>query len=185
MFLIVITYGCAITAQTSKENTFILKREQKKVARLTQDMSKGLGGTRSSGGRYTDNGDGTITDTKTNLMWTKKDSYVDLGKCLDWNASKSYVSGLSTGAYTDWRLPTVKELKAIYGESKSNVIPHDHASGYPLHLDSIFADGAAYYYWSSEKLGSCCARYVHFGNGSVGKGTRDFCPNGGVRAVRR
>ena len=28
-------------------------------------------------------------------MWTNEDSYAALGRCLDWNASKSYVSGLN------------------------------------------------------------------------------------------
>ena len=28
-----------------------------------------------------DNDDGTITETKSKLMWTKKDSFADLGKC--------------------------------------------------------------------------------------------------------
>ena len=34
-----------------------------------------------------DNGDGTITETKSKLMWTKKDSFADLGKCLNWQES--------------------------------------------------------------------------------------------------
>ncbi len=168
------------------QEAFILKRKQKKMASLTQDMGKALQGTSSSDGRYIDHGDGTITDSNAGLMWTKKDSYADLGKCFDWNASKSYVSGLSTGGYTDWRLPTVNELKAIYEKSKSsNVMTYDRDSKYPLHLDSIFADGAAYWYWSSETVGSSRARNVSFYNGTVYKDARDHCTYGGVRAVRR
>ena len=138
---------------------------------------------RSTDGRYIDYGDGTITDSETNLMWTRKDSHADLGKCIDWNDSKSYVKGLNTGGYRDWRLPTVKELKAIYEKSKSNYMAYD--SKYSLHLDSIFGDGAAYGYWSSEEMGSCCARGVDFDHGGITKYTRSSCAYQGVRAVRR
>ena len=68
-----------------------------------------LKGKHSADKRFVDHGDGTITDISTNLMWTKEDSYADLGKCLDWNASWSYVNWLSTGGYNDWRVPTVRE----------------------------------------------------------------------------
>ena len=138
-------------------------------------------GRRSSDGRYIDHVDGTITDTKTGLMWTKKDSYADLGKCLDWNKSRSYVSSLTTGGYNDWRMPTVEELKSIYEKSKNNKT----YSGDTIHSDPIFASGGGHYYWSSETKGSSRAREVFFHYGSAGDSNRDDCSNGGVRAVRR
>ena len=49
-----------------------------------------------------DNVDGTITETNSKLMWTKKDSFADLGKCLNWKDPKDYVENLTTGGYTDW-----------------------------------------------------------------------------------
>ncbi len=45
------------------QEAFILKRKQKKMASLTQDMGKALGGTRSSDGRFIDHGDGTFQKT--------------------------------------------------------------------------------------------------------------------------
>lgn len=139
----------------------------------------------AEGDHYTDNGDETITDTKTGLMWTKKDSFADLGKCLDWNDSKSYVSELRTGSHSDWRLPTLKELETIYERTKSNVMTYDNNKQYPLHLDSIFANGAAYGYWSSNTAGSCCALSLVFYYGNVLKEQRTYCNDGGVRAVRK
>ena len=138
------------------------------------------GGTRSSDGRYTDNGDGTITDSQTGLMWTKKDSYADTGDCMHWDTSKSYVNRLSTGGHSDWRLPTAKELKAIFEKSKNN---KDYI-GDTIHNDPIFASGGARRYWSSESAGSCCVRNVYFNDGSVYVGIRYYCFGGGVRAVR-
>lgn len=54
---------------------------------------------------YTDNGDGTVTDNNTGLMWqqtppTDKMSY---------DEAVEYVENLELGGYTDWRLPTIKE----------------------------------------------------------------------------
>ena len=37
------------------------------------------------------NGDGTLTDPDSGLLWTQKDSYADLGKCLSWHESLDYV----------------------------------------------------------------------------------------------
>ncbi len=143
--------------------------------------SEALKGKHSADKRYVDHEDGTITDSKTDLMWTKEDSYANLGKCLDWNASNSYVNGLSTGGYTDWRLPTVRELVTIYEKSKIN---KDYY-GDTTHSDPIFASGGAYSYWSSETAGFCCARYVYFTNGGVDESFRGTCRYKGVRAVRR
>ena len=97
---------------------------------------------RSIDRRYIDNGEGIIKDSQTDLMWTKKDSYADLGKCLDWNASKRYVSRLNTGGYSDWRLPTVWELKGIYEKSKND----KDFSGSTIYSDPIFASGGAWIY---------------------------------------
>lgn len=149
---------------------------------------------RSADGRFIDHGDGTITDTNTGLIWTKKDSYADLGKCLNWHDSKNYVSRLNTGGVSDWRLPTVRELRMIYEKSKKHEMGFEYKSwksDFPLGLDPIFADGTAYWHWSSEEAGSCCASSVVFtgGNvyvsiGGVSDLKRDHCNYGGVRAVR-
>ena len=146
-------------------------------------LSEALEVKRSKDGRYVDHRDGTITDTKTGLMWTQKDSYADLGKCLDWNDSKNYVSRLNTGGHSDWRLPTVNELTAIYEESKM-LMAYDNNASTPLHLDPTFASGGAYWYWSSETMGSCCARGGSFSFGVFGNYTATSCFISGVRAVR-
>jgi len=130
-----------------------------------------------------DNGDGTITETKSQLMWTKKDSFADLGKCLNWHESKSYVESLTRDGYTDWRVPLVREYGEIYDNTESNVMTMDHDLEHPLALSDLFADGAAYWYWSSEH-GQCCGRTAYFVTGMAFVRTLDKCTNGGVRAVR-
>lgn len=184
----IIDGGADLSAKNSKGMTALDIAKFNRHEEIIKLLLKSGGGTRSSDGRYIDHGDGTITDTNTGLMWTKEDSYADLGKCLDWNNSRRYVNQLNTGGYSDWRIPTVNEFKAIYEESKKHKMGVEHKdwrSKYSLGLDSIFADGAAYWYWSSETAGSCCARIITFDNGFVYKVTQGYCGYGGVRTVRR
>jgi hypothetical protein len=58
---------------------------------------------------YTDNGDGTITDNVTGLFWAQ-----DLStSAYSWTDASEYCESLTLGGYTDWRLPTVKELWSL------------------------------------------------------------------------
>jgi len=57
---------------------------------------------------YVDNGDGTVTDLVTGLMWTQ-DYY---GKMTAAEAAASAAS-IQAARYTDWRLPTIKELYSL------------------------------------------------------------------------
>jgi hypothetical protein len=74
---------------------------------------------------YTDNGDGTITDNNTKLMWAKKSrdgTIHDMGKEFTWAQAFAHVAALNAMAfagYSDWRLPNVRELQSIvdYGQS--------------------------------------------------------------------
>ncbi len=64
---------------------------------------------------FTDNGDGTITDTATGLMWAEADS----GAGMTWQDALAYAEGLETGGYTDWRLPNAKELQSLVDHSRA------------------------------------------------------------------
>ena len=54
---------------------------------------------------YTDNGDGTITDNNTGLVWQQTPP----SDKMTYDEAKAYVKSLEIGGYTDWRLPTIKE----------------------------------------------------------------------------
>jgi hypothetical protein len=82
---------------------------------------------------YTDNGDGTITDNSTGLMWAKKSddgSIHDKDTTYTWQQAFSvHLAALNGGGfagYTDWRLPNVRELQSIlnYGQMSPSVSPH-------------------------------------------------------------
>lgn len=90
--------------------------------------------------------DSTITDSTTSLMWTK--SSASTGKT--WKDALSYCSGLESGNYTDWRLPTITELYTIIDDSRSNpALPPGFSSlGSPPALwsgTSLFANPAPAY----------------------------------------
>ncbi len=57
---------------------------------------------------YRDNGDGTISDRNTGLMWVKA-----RGDKLSWRAAQDGASTCRVGGHTDWRMPTIKELYSL------------------------------------------------------------------------
>ncbi len=64
---------------------------------------------------FIDNGDGTITDNATGLMWQQADD----GVPRDWENSLSYAENLSLAGHSDWRLPNAKELHSIVDYTRS------------------------------------------------------------------
>ncbi len=58
---------------------------------------------------FTDNGDGTITDNNTGLIWQKTP---DDGT-FSWDEAGEYCEDLELAGYDDWRLPTAKELFSL------------------------------------------------------------------------
>jgi hypothetical protein len=68
--------------------------------------------------RFVDNGDGTVTDTETNLMWTKN---ADPFGRLNWHDAMSRCSSFSISGIGGWRLPSMDELVALY-----HAIRHGH-----------------------------------------------------------
>ena len=64
---------------------------------------------------FVDNGDGTISDFATGLMWQQGDD----GQTRDWEDSLAYAESLDYAGYSDWRLPNAKELQSIVDYSNS------------------------------------------------------------------
>ena len=57
---------------------------------------------------YKDNGDGTVSDLNTGLIWVKA-----RGEKISWDAAVAGAKACRTGGYDDWRLPTIKELYSL------------------------------------------------------------------------
>jgi hypothetical protein len=91
-----------------------------------------------------DNGDGTVTDTSTGLMWQKASADTDddgVPNTMVWQDALAYCENLilPEGGYTDWRLPNILELRSIVDYSTYN----------PAIDTAIFPDTVSSYYWSS------------------------------------
>ncbi len=71
-----------------------------------------------AGERFTDNGDGTITDHKLGVMWAKTDNQGN----INWKQAKKWVKFTFPytikASYEDWRLPTLAELASLYVKDK-------------------------------------------------------------------
>jgi hypothetical protein len=57
---------------------------------------------------YRDNGDGTITDLNTGLMWVKV-----RGRKMSWDDAMAGTKTCRAGGHDDWRAPTIKELYSL------------------------------------------------------------------------
>lgn len=91
-----------------------------------------VAGNESYGGnRLQDNGDQTITDHATGLMWTQNDS---AGR-MDWEDALAYVQTKNAQnflGHNDWRLPNAKELQSLVDYTRS-----PDATGGPA-IDALF-----------------------------------------------
>ncbi len=85
---------------------------------------------------YTDNGDGTVTDNNTGLMWQQ-----DPGEKVNYDEAVDNLGGFSLAGYTDWRLPTITELYSLMdfsGEDVSSYQGSSTAGLRPFIDDDIF-----------------------------------------------
>jgi hypothetical protein len=78
--------------------------------------------------RFTDHGDGTVTDTETGLMWAKCQQNMSGSDCSvwtgqqypKWGAALLSAEESTLAGYTDWRLPNIKELDTIIEQRCAN-----------------------------------------------------------------
>jgi hypothetical protein len=100
------------------------------------------------------NGDGTVTDTATGLMWQQG---TVSGKT--WQEALAYAETLTLADYDDWRLPNITELQSIVDYGRYN--PTIDTTAFPGTLSSR--------YWSSSTAASSNgnAGCVNFSNGDI------------------
>ena len=114
---------------------------------------------------FHDNGDGTVTDRATGLVWQQADS----GEAMDWQQALAYAEQLRLGQHDDWRLPNAKELQSLVDYTRAPDAVKVKARG-PA-IDPLFeVTEVQSYYWTStthlegwpERPGEA-AVYVCFG----------------------
>jgi hypothetical protein len=118
--------------------------------------------------RYKKNGNGTVTDFKTGLMWQKATQLMP----RTWTEAEAYCNGLVLGGHEDWRVPSIDELVTLIDYSRS--IPA---------TDLVFHCVYSFYASSTTCATSeDYAWYVYFYNGSVEERHKDNAEY--VRCVR-
>ena len=135
--------------------------------------------------KFKDNGDMTITDTKTGLMWMKEDSYLHAGHWVNWFESIQHVNKLNEEGFAkqyDWRIPTIKELTTIYEASKTN--SKVLGKGMIIHIDPIFAKEGSASLWAIEENGNYNAFGIVLNNGERFNSPKKARFRKAVRAVR-
>jgi len=110
---------------------------------------------------FVDNGDGTVTDRATGLVWTKADS----GKPMDWQQALAYAESLKLAGHDDWRLPNVKELQSIVDYTHAPDARRVSARG-PA-IDPIFGltKVESWFWTSTTHIENRGGYYVCFGQG--------------------
>ena len=98
---------------------------------------------------YTDNGDGTVTDNVTGLMWqqspdTDGDGDIDAEDKLTYDEAIARAEALNLGGHSDWRLPTIKELYSLidFNGSDPSIYDGTDTSGLVPFIDTGYFDFA-------------------------------------------
>lgn len=141
----------------------------------------------SMAGRFVDNGNGTVTDHCTGLMWqqatadiNKDGQIVESDDRITWAEALRYCDALEFAGHDDWRLPNVRELQSLVDYGRSGPA-----------IDPVFSVESEWY-WSSTTVlvlisvflpGIDDAWYVGFNLGHMFYGRKNVIHNH-VLAVR-
>jgi hypothetical protein len=125
--------------------------------------------------RFTDNGNGTVTDNLTGLIWLKN---ANCFGARNWTTALSDANGLASGSCGlvdgssagDWRLPSIFELQTLLDyEYYAPVLSNAAGTGQWTEGDAF--SGVEMPSWSSttDVYTPSSALYLAFGNGAVGQ----------------
>lgn len=101
--------------------------------------------------------DGTVLDTRTNLMWAAGDN----GSDIHWEDARLYCETYRGGQYDDWRMPLQHELAELYDRSR-HYKPTQRS--YDVHLTALIKLSTSWV-WASERRDYDAAAFSFY-NGS-------------------
>lgn len=141
---------------------------------------------------YTDHGNGTVTDTRTGLMWKQcveglsgEECQTGSAQLFTWYDALAQAEVSTFAGYTDWRLPNIKELTGLVEDCRINpAININRFPNTPLFYTQNITN-TVIYQWSGSPVTnlSLSAWVVHFGPGVVYRTLRGFHPHA-ARLVR-
>ncbi|MBF0551698.1 MAG: DUF1566 domain-containing protein [Deltaproteobacteria bacterium] len=104
---------------------------------------------------YKDNGDGTVTDINTGMMWQQTDD----GKTHNWSEACEYCKKIKLAGHADWHIPTVDQLGTIVDFSRINPA-----------INTTYFKSKSEWFWSGSSTpgDSKGASVVNFFNGGLG-----------------
>jgi hypothetical protein len=92
---------------------------------------------------YRDNGDGTVTDLASGLVWQQSDD----GRPRTWRDALASCTALRLAGQADWRLPDAKELHSIVDTTRAPTVTGSAAVAPPLRTTT-----AESYFWTSTTV---------------------------------
>lgn len=99
--------------------------------------------------RYKDNPNGVITDSGNKKAWLPKDTWLDLGKWVNWNDAQNYAKLMNQvypGGFSDWRLPDKEEALSFYDTELTQIDWEDKT----VHIHPVFVGKCSYLIWTSD-----------------------------------
>jgi len=126
---------------------------------------------------FKDNGDGTVTDNATGLMWMKLDSGhlkagINKDGRMNWQQALQWAEKLEYAGYSDWRMPNAKELQSIVDYSRCPDVTNSAAIDPIFEVSPITNEGGKKdypFYWTSTShcgvFGAEATVYLAFGRG--------------------
>ena len=133
--------------------------------------------------RFVDNGDGTVTDLETKLIWKQTDSFQDTSKWNNWFRAQEYIQSLNIekfAGYSDWRMPTLEEAESLHDENHS-IKDMDRMD---IFISSVFSPGGGFTCWTSNELPHATAAIYYYRYGHANSNHKEDITKDSVRAVR-
>jgi hypothetical protein len=143
---------------------------------------------------YRDNGDGTVTDLVTGLMWQQNP-----GEKMTYSEAAAGADDFALAGYDDWRLPTVKELYSLilFDGQDVSVCPGETCEITPFidtrYFDFVYGDtgsgervidsqfASSTLYVSTTMNGAATMFGVNFADGRIKGYPVDSMPNKGAK----
>lgn len=170
--------GPTLHTLTELKTAGILPQRTGQTANLPITATAGMDGALQVGlawpnPRFSDNGDGTVTDHLTGFVWLKNADA--LGAVL-WANALNFCASLQDGTYGltdgsvpgDWRLPNLREMMSLIAFQYANPSLSDETGTNQWTTASgSFTNVQSAQYWTSTSQSSSQARYLNLSTGAT------------------